>query len=233
MVLLGTVINAVAIIVGSALGLVLTKIKEQYKTSLMQVIALAVILLGIQMGLKGEQFLVVLSSLVIGTYFGERFDLEAKLNYIGKVVEEKVGAKEEGTFAHGFVAATLLYGVGAMAILGSLDSGLRENHDLLFTKSLLDGFTSILLTSTLGIGVMFSALPIFLYQGMITLFAVYIERLVPPEVMEMFITEMTSLGGIMIIAIGLNLLGITKIRVANTLPAILSLAIIVPIVMMM
>lgn len=233
MVLFGTIINAIAIIVGSALGLVLTKIKEQYKTSLMQVIALSVTLLGIQMGLKGEQFLVVLSSLVIGTYIGERFDLEAKLNYLGKVIEEKVGAKEEGAIARGFVAATLLYGVGAMAILGALDSGLRGNHDLLFTKSLLDGFTSILLTSTLGIGVMFSALPIFLYQGAITLFAVYIEKIVSTEIMNLFITEMTALGGIMIIAIGLNLLGVTKVRVANTLPAILILALIIPIVSQM
>lgn len=231
MVLLGTIINAIAIVIGSSLGLVLTKIKERYKSSLMQVIALSVSILGIQMGLKSEQFLMVIGSLVIGTYLGERFDLDAKFNYLGKYVEKKVGAKEEGTIARGFVAATLLYCVGAMAILGSLDSGLRGNHDLLFTKSLLDGFTSILLTSTLGIGVMLSAIPVFLYQGILTLLAVYIEKLVPPEAMEMYITEMTSVGGIMILAIGLNMLGLTKIRVANLLPAILVLACIVPLVL--
>ncbi len=197
----------------------------------MQVIALSVSILGIQMGLKSEQFLMVIGSLVIGTYLGERFDLDAKFNYLGKYVEKKVGAKEEGAIARGFVAATLLYCVGAMAILGSLDSGLRGNHDLLFTKSLLDGFTSILLTSTLGIGVMLAAIPVFLYQGIITLLAIYIEKLVPPEAMEMYIIEMTSVGGIMILAIGLNMLGLTKIRVANLLPAILVLACMVPIIL--
>ncbi|WP_062200895.1 DUF554 domain-containing protein [Massilibacterium senegalense] len=231
MVLLGTIMNAIAIVIGSSLGLVLTKIKERYKSSLMQVIALSVSILGIQMGLKSEQFLMVIGSLVIGTYLGERFDLDAKFNYLGKYVEKKVGAKEEGAIARGFVAATLLYCVGAMAILGSLDSGLRGNHDLLFTKSLLDGFTSILLTSTLGIGVMLAAIPVFLYQGIITLLAIYIEKLVPPEAMEMYIIEMTSVGGIMILAIGLNMLGLTKIRVANLLPAILVLACMVPIIL--
>lgn len=221
MVLFGTLINGIAIIIGSLIGTQLRNIPERVKVTVMQAIALAVIVIGIGMGLKSENILIVIGSLAVGALLGERWDIEGKLNLVGKWLEKKTGAKEEGTFAKGFVTATLIYVVGAMAILGALDSGLRNDHAVLYTKSMLDGFSAILFTSTLGIGVLFSAFPVMLYQGVIAILATQIVRFIPQEIIDTFIVEMTATGGVMILAIGLNILGITKIRVANLLPAIL------------
>lgn len=227
MVLLGTTINALAIIVGSIIGLKLTKIKEKVKVTVMEVIALSVVVMGISMGLKSENFLIVIGSLVIGAIIGERFDLELKLDSLGRWIEKKLGAKEEGTIVKGFVTTTIIYVFGALGIVGALDSGLRNDHSLLYTKSLLDGFSAIIFTSTLGIGVIFSSIPVFLYQGTIALLATVIMTLVPQTIMDMYIVEMTATGGVMILAIGLNILGITKVRVANLLPSLLVVAVII------
>lgn len=229
MVLLGTIVNGLCIILGTLIGSFLTKIPEKVKHTVMQGIGLSVSLLGIQMGLKSEQFLVVIISIVLGAVIGEYFDLDQKLENIGKWIEKKIGKRTKGDISKGFVTATLIFVIGAMAIIGSLDSGLRQDHRVLYTKSLIDGFTSIILTTTLGIGVLFSAIPVMLYQGSITLFANQIEQFVPTELMDSFIVEMTSTGGLMIVAIGLNILNITKIRVANLLPSILIVAAIVTI----
>ncbi|MFN7251980.1 MAG: DUF554 domain-containing protein [Anaerobacillus sp.] len=227
MVLLGTIVNGLAIIIGSLIGTKLRNIPEKVKVTVMQAIALAVIIIGVGMGLKSENFLIVIGSLAIGAVLGERWDLEDKLNRLGKWLELKTGAKEQGSFAKGFVTATLIYVVGAMAIVGALDSGLRNDHAVLYTKSMLDGFSAILFTSTLGIGVLFSAFPVIIYQGTIAVLATQITQFVPQEIMDAFIVEMTATGGVMILAIGLNILGVTKIRVANLLPAILVVAVIV------
>jgi uncharacterized protein len=227
MVLLGTIVNGICIILGTFVGSFLTKIPDKVKRTVMQGIGLSVSLLGIQMGLKSEQFLIVIISLVLGAVIGEYIDLDEKLNRLGLWIELKIGAKSKGSIAKGFVTATLIFVIGAMAIIGSLDSGLRGDHKVLYTKSLIDGFTSLILTTTLGIGVMLSAIPVMLYQGSISLFATQIERFVPTEVMNSFILEMTSAGGLMIVAIGLNMLEITKIKVANLLPSILIIALIV------
>lgn len=227
MALLGTIVNGAAIIIGALLGTLIKKIPEKMKTTIMQGIALAVVVLGISMGLKSEQFLIVIGSLVLGGALGERWDLEEKLNSLGKWLEKKVGGNQEGRIAKAFVTTTLIYVVGAMAILGALDSGLRNDHSILYTKSMLDGFSAIIFTSTLGIGVIFSAIPVVLYQGFIALFATQIDKLISPELMDAFIVEMTATGGIMILAIGLNLLGFIKIRVANLLPAMIFVAIFV------
>jgi uncharacterized protein len=209
------------------LGKVLTKIPEDVKQLVMQAISLSVIVIGVQMAFASEQFLIVIGSLVLGAILGEYWRLDGKLNDAGNWLERKVGAKESGSVAKGFVTATLIFVVGALAIVGSLDSGLRADHTVLYTKSLIDGFTSLFLTTTLGIGVIFSAIPVVLYQGFIALFAVQIEKIVPEAIMDSFIKEMTAAGGVMIMAIGLNLLGVTKIKVANLLPAILVVAVIV------
>jgi len=224
MVLTGTIVNGLAIVLASLIGLMVRNIPEQMKTTIMQGLALAVVVLGIGMSLKSEQFLIVIGSLVLGGIIGEKLDLEGSLNRLGAWIEAKVGAKENGSVAKGFVTATLIYVVGAMAILGSLDSGLRGDHSVLYTKSMLDGFSAIIFTSTLGIGVMFSAIPVVLYQGGIALLATQINQFVPEVLMSTFITEMTATGGVMIIAIGLNILGIVQIRVANLLPSIVVVA---------
>ncbi|HHY74926.1 MAG TPA: DUF554 domain-containing protein [Bacillus bacterium] len=227
MVLLGTIVNGVAIIAGTFLGKVLHRIPDRVKRLVLQSIGLAVVILGVQMGLKSEQFLFVILSLLFGSIIGELIDLDGKLNRLGLWIERRMGAAEEGGIAKGFVTATLIFAIGAMAIIGALDSGLRGDHQVLFTKSLLDGFTSIVLTTTLGVGVLFSAFPVMIYQGMIALFATQIDKWIPEQIMDAFIIEMTSAGGIMILAIGLNMLEITRIRVANMLPAIAVVAILV------
>ncbi|WML42467.1 DUF554 domain-containing protein [Neobacillus sp. PS3-40] len=229
MFLLGTLVNGVLIIIGSLLGKLLHRIPEGMKSTVMYAIGLSVMVLGLQMGLKSQNFLIVILSLVIGSVIGELLRLEDRLNDLGQWLEGKVGSSGKGSISEGFVTATLIFVIGAMAIIGALDSGIRGDHAVLFTKSIIDGFTSLILTTTLGIGVLFSAIPVVLYEGIIALFATQIDQFVPQALMDQFITEMTSTGGIMIFAIGLNLTGIIKIRVANFLPGIVVTAVIVTI----
>ncbi|MGF3105493.1 DUF554 domain-containing protein [Rossellomorea sp. DUT-2] len=230
MVLLGTLVNGVCIIIGTLLGKVLHRIPEDMKGTVMKAIGLAVIVLGLQMGLKSENFLIVIISLALGAAWGEWMNLEDKLNSLGNWLEKKLGSNKDTSISQGFVTATLIFVIGAMAVIGALDSGIRGDHDVLLTKSIIDGFTSLILTTTLGIGVMFSAVPVVLYQGFIALFATQIHQWVPEELMDAYIVEMTSTGGIMIFAIGLNLLGVTKIRVANLLPGIIVVGMVVGII---
>lgn len=232
MFLLGTLVNGLLIIIGVIIGKLLNRIPESMRTTVMYAIGLSVIVLGLQMGLKSENFLIVIISLVMGAVFGELMQLEEKLNQLGLWLERKmgsVGSTGKGSIAEGFVTATLIFVIGAMAIIGALDSGIRGDHDVLYTKGLIDGFTSIILTTTLGVGVIFSAIPVMLYQGIIALFATQINTLIPHVLMDQFIVEMTATGGVMIFAIGLNLTGLVKIKVANLLPAIAVTGVIVTI----
>ncbi|MDY7224570.1 DUF554 domain-containing protein [Halalkalibacterium halodurans] len=227
MVLIGTVVNGAAIVIAALIGLLVKNIPERVKTTVMQAIGLAIVLLGVKMGLQTEQFLIVICSLVIGGVIGEILNLEKRLDHLGRWIERKVGGKKDGSIATAFVTTTLIYVVGAMAVLGALDSGLRGDHSVLLTKALLDGFLAILFTSTLGIGVLFSAIPVVLYQGSIALFASQIDQYVPTALMDSFITEMSATGGVMIVAIGLNLLNVVNIRVANLLPSLVIVAVLV------
>lgn len=230
MFLLGTLVNGILIIVGTIFGKLLNRIPEGMKVTVMYAIGLSVMVLGLQMGFKSENFLIVIISLVVGAVTGELLKLEDKLNDVGLWLEKKVGSADgKGNIAEGFVTATLIFVIGAMAIIGALDSGIRGDHDVLYTKSLIDGFTALILTTTLGIGVIFSAIPVVLYQGLIALFATQIDRFVPQALMDQFIVEMTATGGIMIFAIGLNLTGMVKIKVANLLPGIVVTGLIVTI----
>jgi len=227
MFLLGTIVNGLLIIIGTMLGKLLTRIPENMKATVMHGIGLSVMVLGLQMGFKSANFLIVILSLVIGAVIGEALKLEDKLNSVGDWLERKLGSKGEGSISQGFVTATLIFVIGAMAIIGALDSGIRGDHDVLYTKAIIDGFTALILTTTLGIGVLFSAIPVILYQGTIALFATQIDKWIPQALMDSFILELTATGGVMIFAIGLNLIGLTRIRVANLLPGILVTAILV------
>lgn len=227
MFLLGTIVNSLLIIVGSMIGRLFNQIPEKVKSTVMHAIGLAVIVLGLQMGLKSENFLIVIISLVFGSMIGEFLELETKLNNFGLWLERKMGSKAKGSISQGFITATLIFVIGAMSILGALDSGIRGDHRVLYTKGILDGFTSFILTTTLGMGVILSAIPVFLYQGLIALFATQIDRIVPTVLMDQFIIEMTAIGGVMIMAIGLNILELTKVRIANLLPSLLIVALIV------
>lgn len=212
----GTIVNSIAIVVGGIIGMLLKKgIKEDYKSTIMDGIALSVIVIGIAGGISSENIILVISSIVIGAIIGETIGIENKLDDLGNKLQSKFG-KGDGNFSKGFVTASLIYCVGAMAIIGSLESGIQGNHETLFAKSILDGITSILFTSTLGVGVIFAAIPVFIYQGTITLLATSVKDLLTPEV----INEMSAVGGILIMALGINVLGIKKIKVGNLLPAI-------------
>lgn len=233
MILLGTIVNTLLIIVGAFIGRFLHNIPERMKETIMYAIGLAVLAIGIQMTFESTQFLIVIMSLVIGAVLGEWANIDTKINLLGQWVERKIpNGNKEVSVAQGFVTATLIFAIGSMAIIGAIDSGLRNDHAVLITKGIIDGFTAIILSSTLGIGVALAAVPVFLYQGLITLFSTQISKFVPTELLNFFISEMTATGGLMIAAIGLNLLGITKIRVANLIPGIAVVGIIVTIVYM-
>lgn len=230
MVLFGTLINAVLIIIGAVIGRLLKNIPEKMNQTVMQIIGLAVVMLGIQMGIKSDSFIIVVVSLVLGTVIGEWLDIDKALIRLGDWVDTKLSKGEsKGELAQGFVTGTLIFVIGSMGILGALDSGLRNDHALLTTKGLIDGFIAVVLSSTLGIGVLLSAIPVFIYQGAIALAAGWISYFIPEAALNEFINQMTATGGIMILAIGLNMIGLTKVRIANTLPAILVVAVIVAI----
>lgn len=155
MVLLGALVNGACILIGSILGRFLQHIPEKIKETVMSGIGLAVMVLGLQMGFKSDNFLVVILSIVGGAVLGEWMNLEGRLNSLGNWIERRMKAKEGTSISQGFVTATLIFGIGAMAIIGALDSGIRNDHDVLITKAIIDGFTALVLASTLGIGVLF------------------------------------------------------------------------------
>lgn len=222
MVLLGTIVNVIAIIIGTAIGMVFTRIKETYKETIMQGIGLTVIIIGIQMALGSESIIIVLLSILFGALIGEALKLEQLLNKLAYAVSSKFTTKDNSTnVAQGFITASLIFVIGAMAILGALDSGIRGDHGILYTKSILDGFTSIVLASTLGFGVVLSIIPIFIFQGSIALMAAKINEIVPETILDHIIVEVTAIGGILILAIGLNIMKIKEIRVTNLLPSLI------------
>jgi len=215
--LLGTIVNTLAIIVGSLLGVVFRGgIPKKYQVTIMQAISLAVILIGLKMAFKTDAILLVIFSLVIGSIFGEFLKIEDRLESLGKQLENRFSKVGNGGIAKGFVVASLVYCVGSMAIVGSMESGLTGNHQTLFAKSALDGLSSIIFASIFGIGVLFSSISVFVYQGFITLTASLMKPFLVPPV----INQMSGVGGLLIMAIGFNLLEIQKIKVGNMLPAI-------------
>ena len=214
--MLGTIVNTLAIIVGSLLGIVFRGgIPKKYQVTIMQAISLAVILIGLKMAFKTDAVLLVIFSLVIGSILGEFLKIEDRLENLGKQLETKFSKAGNG-IAKGFVVASLVFCVGSMAIVGSMESGLTGNHQTLFAKSALDGLSSIIFSSIFGIGVLFSSISVFVYQGFITITASIMKPFLIPPV----INQMSGIGGLLIMAIGFNLLEIKKINVGNMLPAI-------------
>jgi hypothetical protein len=217
--MLGTIVNALAILAGSLVGLLFTRgIPDNYKEIVMNGVGLAVVLIGLKSALVSDNLMVVIFSVIIGALLGEFLKIETHLENMGNRLEKAVVSRSSDTrsFARGFVTASLVFCVGSMAIIGSLESGLTGNHQTLFAKSILDGVTSIIFASALGIGVAFSSIAVFLYQGSITIMAFFLKNFLVPET----IGQMTSVGGLLILAIGLNLLKITTIKVGNLLPGI-------------
>lgn len=216
--MLGTVVNVLAIVAGSLLGIVLGKgLPENIRATVMQAIGLGVLLIGGQMALATQNITIVIISLVVGGILGELIRLQQGLDNLGLYLEAKFSKEENNTFAKAFVTASLVFCVGAMAIMGALESGLTGQHQTLYAKAILDGVSAIMFSSTLGIGVAFAALPVFIYQGLITLLASWIQVFMT----EAVIAEMKATGGLLIFGIGLNLLKVADIKVGNLLPAIL------------
>lgn len=214
--MLGTIVNAAAIITGSFLGVLLKGgIPEKINDTVMKGLAFCVILIGLSGALKSSNILLVIISMVIGAVIGELIDIDARLKGLGDLIEKKLKGRG-GRVSEGFVTASLLFCVGAMAIVGSLESGLTGNHKTLFAKSIIDGVSSIIFASSLGIGVTLSGISVFIYQGLITIAASFLKGILVTSV----INDMTAIGSLLIIGIGFNMLETTKVKVANLLPAV-------------
>lgn len=217
--MLGTIVNSLAIISGSLVGLLFNKgIAQRYKDILMSAIGLSVVLIGLKSALATDDLMVVIFSMILGGLAGEALAIENRLEGFGKFLEKKMASASGDTSAigRGFVTASLVFCVGSMAIVGSLESGLTGNHQTLLAKSVLDGVTSIVFASAMGIGVIFSSIAVFLYQGLITISAGFLKSYLTPDT----VAQMTSVGGLLILAIGLNMLKITSLKIGNMLPAI-------------
>lgn len=223
MALFGTLVNGICIIVGSLLGLFFTKIPERYKETVMHGIGLVVVLIGLQMAFSTEAIIVVLLSLLTGAIIGEFIHLEEGLNRLGAWIGSKITSKNgDFSVAQGFVTASLIFVVGAMSVIGALDSGIRGDHEILITKGIIDGFVALVLTTGLGFGVAFAVVPVVLYQGSIALLATQIDKWLPEVFLNGLILELTAVGGLLILAIGLNLLKVVQIRIGNLLPSIVT-----------
>lgn len=216
--MLGTIVNCLAIIIGCGVGLIINgRMPERVSNNIMNGLALSVLYIGISGALKGTDTIQMIICIAIGALVGELLDLDKRLKSLGDFFERKVKqGKDKVSIAEGFVTSSLLFCVGAMALVGSLESGLKGDHTTLFAKSMLDGISSIIFTSTLGIGVLLSVITVFVYQGLITLCAGLLSGVLSTLVIE----NMSSVGSILIIGLGLNMLGVTKIKVANLLPAV-------------
>ena len=213
--MLGTIVNALSILFGGLAGsLFKNKISSEYNETIMKALGLSVILIGLKGALQVNDILLLIISLTLGTLMGEMLKIEKGIERIGAWLESKFS--KQGGLANGFVTASLVYCVGAMAIMGSLESGLTNNHSILFAKSLIDGISAIIFSSTLGIGVCFSAISVFIYQGIITLTASLMKQFLVTSV----VNEMSAIGGLLIVAIGANMLEIKRIKVGNMLPSI-------------
>lgn len=215
----GAVVNFFIVIIGSALGLLLKKgIPEKIRKTLMHGVALCVLYIGVT-GVfeKDINPLIVILSLGLGAVVGEMIDLDRAVNALGKSIENKLNKNSESHIAEGFVSATLLFCVGAMTIVGSIDSGISGDNTTLYSKSLIDGITAIVLTSSLGLGVILSSGSVLVIEGVLTLLALVIKDYLSAEI----ISNMSVIGSLLIIAISFNMLKITKIKVMNLVPAIL------------
>jgi len=212
----GTIVNVIAVIVGSSLGIFIgDKLPKRFKAVIIQAIGLFTFLIGTSMMLKGEHFIIVFLALILGGITGESLRLEAHLTSVIERLKSRVSPGSPH-FVEGFVTATLIFCVGAMTVVGSIQEGLTGDATLLYTKSVMDGITSLTLASSFGIGVIFSAGSVLVIQGSLTLLGSKLQFLTNPA----YINNLTSVGGVLIIALGFELLKIRKIKILNLLPAL-------------
>lgn len=207
----GTIVNCLAIAVGSGLGLLLkSKISPKYQETIMQGLGLSVLLIGLTMAIKTQNVLIVTISMIVGAVIGEIIDIDGKLNRAGERLSARFQSSG-GAIGKAFVTTSLVYCIGAMAIIGALQDGLTGDASTLYAKAMLDGTGAVIFTATLGIGVILSIIPVLVYQGAITLLATWLS----PLLTEAVICEVTAVGGLLIVGIGLSLLKISQIKIAN------------------
>lgn len=212
----GTLANAAAIAAGGGLGLALRRgFSERHREVAMQAMGLCVALVGLQMALKADRLLVLVGSMALGGLLGETLAIERRLEALGERLRRLARSDESG-FAQAFTATSLMFCVGSMAVVGSIEDGARGDPQILYTKAALDGVISLASAASMGPGVLFSALPVLAYQGALTVGAAAAARHLPGAAID----AMSATGGLLIFAIGINLLGLAKIRVGNLLPAI-------------
>ena len=216
--MVGVLVNTVAVIVGALIGMIIKKgIPERLSDTVMKGIGLCVMYIGWSGTLECKNTLILIVSVVIGALIGEEIDIDKRFNKMATSLEAKMSKGDKKiSFAQGFVNASLLFCVGAMAVVGSIQAGIDGNNETLFAKSLLDFIAAIIFASTMGVGVMFSAVSVFLYQGVIAVCA----ELVSGFLTDVMIAEMTAAGSLLIFALGLNLVGLGKFKIMNYLPAI-------------
>lgn len=219
--MVGVLVNTATVIIGGLIGIICKKgIPKRFTDAIMLGVGLCVLYIGISGTLKGENTLILIVSIVLGVAIGTALKIDARVNSLGNKLGEKLQGRDgsAAAIAQGFVTASLLFCVGSMSVVGSINAGLSGDNDMLFTKSLLDGISAIMFGASLGVGVIFSGVCIFLFQGLIVVLAQFLQPLLTIPSM---ISEMTCAGSIMIVALGLNLIGVTKIKVADFLPAII------------
>ena len=217
--MLGVIVNTITVLLGSTVGLFCKRaIPEKITKTIMLAIGLCTIYIGVSGTLDGENTLVLILSMVFGTAAGTAMDLDRRITQLGELLNRRFQRADGSvSLTEGFVTGSLLFCVGAMTIVGSLNAGLRDDNEMLFTKSLLDLISSCMLSVSLGIGVLFSAVFVFVFQGALVLLAQFLA----PVLSAAAIAEITCAGSLMILALGLNLIGLTKFKVANFLPALI------------
>lgn len=221
--MLGVIVNFVTVAVGGTVGsFIKGGIPEKYSTLIQQGLALCVMTIGISGAIATQEMLLVIVSIVLGSIIGTLIGIENAVQRLGDWAQKKFN---KGGFADGFVNATLLFSIGSMAVVGSLNAGFGD-HETLIAKAAIDGVSAVVIASTYGIGAAFSAIPLTLYQGAIALLA----GVVMPFMTDAMICEMSATGSVLIMALGFNMLGLTKIKVANILPAMFIPCIYYPIV---
>ncbi|MCK5301181.1 MAG: DUF554 domain-containing protein [Thermoplasmatales archaeon] len=213
----GTIINAIAVVIGSFLGLILrSKLPKRITNTAFHGVGLFTIILGIIMAIKTSNFLIMIFSIVIGSLVGEIIDIDKWINIFGEWLKKNFKGKNE-RFSEGFITAFLLYCMGSMTILGAIEEGLGGIPNLLVAKSVLDGFSSIILAATMGIGVLFSFIPLLLFQGGLTLLASNMQNILTGSI----INELSAVGGILLLGLGITILDIKKIKILNMLPSLI------------
>ncbi|HET6487611.1 MAG TPA: DUF554 domain-containing protein [Spirochaetia bacterium] len=216
--MIATLVNAAAVLVGALLGTLLrSRIKDSFRSIVQVGAGITSVVIGVQMALSSSRIVYLAVSMILGGILGEWWGIEGGILSLGDTLRRTFARKETGQdFAYGFLNASVLFCVGAMALVGSFRAGAEHNYDLILTKSVMDGFMAIVLTAAMGVGVAFSALSVLVYQGILTIAAGWLKPLVSDQLLK----ELTGVGGALVIMIGINLLGLARLKTANFIPSL-------------